>query len=147
MWKAATLNGDPVQLGTWQYPELPPSGILELEHSIGLAARPTDRGRHFSPTMNDARFRALLETLSSEALADDAKVALINQAASRNYFGCAQVLPILGALAFRKAKIEAAVMLHARVVDAKRFTSVLQALSSEEDRQAVLAAVGGGRRS
>jgi hypothetical protein len=146
-WKSATLDGAQVQLGTWQYPELPPSGTLSLEHAIGLAPRPTDRGRHFSPAINDARFRALLDTLSSQALSDDGKAALIKQAAGRNYFGCAQVLPILGALAFRKAKIEAAVMLHPRVVDAERFTSVLQALSSEEDRQAVLMAVGGGRRS
>lgn len=136
-----------MQLSTWQYPELPPTGILGVEHAISLSARPTDRGRHLSPIMGDARFRVLLETLSSETLPDEAKAGLIKQAAGRNYFGCAQVLPMLGALALRKAKIEAAVMLHARVVDAERFTSVLQALASEEDRQAVLAAVGGGRRN
>ena len=39
-WKSATLGSSPIKLATWQYPEVPGSGILQLEYAVRLAIRP-----------------------------------------------------------------------------------------------------------
>ena len=74
-WKSATLDGQVARISTWQYPEVPASGVLELAYSVKLAIKPADRGVYFSTPMENAPFKLLADTLSSEALSDFDKVS------------------------------------------------------------------------
>ena len=156
-------GASPIKLATWQYPEVPGSGMLQLEYAVRLAIKPPDRGVYFSAPMENGAFKLLAETLSSEALSDFDKVNLIKQAALRNYLTShqvsdiapvrtaphlahrftsvavrAQVKSLLDVVSYRKGKLEVAVMLHPRTVDPHNFVNVLNSLNSEADRQAVL---------
>ena len=137
-WKSALLGSSPVKLASWQYPEVPGAGILQLEYSVRLAIKPYDRGVYFSTPMDGGAFKLLAETLASEALSDFDKVNLIKQAALRNYLTSHQVKSLLDVVSYRKGKLEVAVMLHPRTVDPHNFVNVLNSLNSEADRQAVL---------
>ena len=74
-WKSATLDGQAARISTWQYPEVPAAGVLELAYSVKLAIKPPDRGVYFSTPMENASFKLLADTLSSEALSDFDKVS------------------------------------------------------------------------
>jgi hypothetical protein len=137
-WKGATLGPAPIQLATWQYPEVPGAGILQLEYAVRLATKPSDRGVYFSAPMEASAFKLLADTLASEALSDFDKVNLIKQAALRNHLTSHQVKALLDLVSYRKGKLEVAVMLHPRTVDPHNFVNVLNSLHSEADRQAVL---------
>ena len=137
-WKSAILGAAPIELTTWQYPEVPGAGMLQLEYAVRLAIKPHDRGVYFSAPMDNSAFKLLAETLASEALSDFDKVNLIKQAALRNYLTSHQVKSLLDVVSYRKGKLEVAVMLHPRTVDPHNFVNVLNSLNSEADRQAVL---------
>ena len=85
--------------------------------------------------MDASSFKRLEETLHGEALTDFDKVHLVKQGALRNYFTCLQVKALLDLVSLRKGKLEVAVILHGRTVDAHNFVNVLQSLNSEADRQ------------
>jgi len=135
-----------VTLSTWTYPDVPKEGVLSIEYAVRLAIKPYDRGVYFTAPMENGFFRQLFETLVYEALSDFDKVNLIKQAAARNYLNSGQVKSLLEIVHFRKGKLEVAVMLHPRCVDPQNYITVLQALGSEADRQAVLDMVDGGRK-
>ena len=98
-----------------------------------------DRGQHFTPPLDAVSFKAMEETLNSgDAVSDFDKVHLVKQAALRNYFSATQVKVLLDIISLRKGKLEIAVLLHARMIDPHNFVNVLQGLSSEADRVAVM---------
>lgn len=88
--------------------------------------------------MEPPAFRKLLDAISAEDVEDAPKVELLRQVAARNYLTAAQVKELLVNVSTRKPKLEVAVLLHPRTVDAHNFVNVLQCLTSEVDRQAVL---------
>jgi len=149
-WKEAKLNGEAFHLSAWQYPQVPTEGALTFKYCVRLAIKPYDRGQHFTPPMDAVSFKALEETMTSgDAVSDFDKVHLVKQAALRNYFTAHQVKVLLDIISLRKGKLEAAVLLHARMVDQHNFVNVLQGLSSEADRMAVMDMVessGKGKR-
>jgi len=146
-WKEAKLNGEPFHLSQWSYPEIQQEGSLEFKYVVRLAIKPYDRGVYFTAPMDPSAFQRLADTMHGEALTDFDKVHLIKQAGLRNYFTSLQVKQLLDLVSLRKGKLEVAVLLHARTVDAHNFVNVLQSLNSEADRQAVLDMVdSGGKR-
>ena len=66
-WKSAILGAAPIELTTWQYPEVPGAGMLQLEYAVRLAIKPHDRGVYFSAPMENGAFKRLADTLASEA--------------------------------------------------------------------------------
>ena len=69
-WKSAILGAAPIELTTWQYPEVPGAGMLQLEYAVRLAIKPHDRGVYFSAPMENGAFKRLADTLASEARSD-----------------------------------------------------------------------------
>jgi len=160
-WATCTLDGNTVSFDTWQYPNVPQAGTLQISYCVRLAIKPYDRGVFFSPAIGVVPFTRLLATLRGEVPgtdppqprqagdlthappADFDKVQLLRQAAFRNYFTSMQVKALVDVIANRKAKIEAAVLLHPRTTDQANFVHALKSLEKETDRQDIMAMVGG----
>jgi len=148
-WVNVTLDGATASYDSWQYPAVPDGGNLTVTYSVRLAIKPYDRGVFFSPPMSTADFKSLAAALTyvGEAgehppMSDHDRIAMMKQAASRNYFSSAQVRDLVDLVALRKSKIEAAVLLHARCTDQANFIHALQSIDKETDRQDILEMVG-----
>jgi Ran GTPase-activating protein (RanGAP) involved in mRNA processing and transport len=145
-WGSASLDGAATTFDAWQYPHVPDSGALAISYAVRLAIKPYDRGLFFSPPMSNPPFQRLLRTLEGRQgeapCSDFDKVNLLRQAATRNYFTTVQIKSLVDVVAYRKGKIEAAVLLHPRCTDQANFVQALKSLEKETDRQDILEMVG-----
>jgi hypothetical protein len=136
---------------------VPESGTLAITYAVRLAIKPYDRGVFFSPAITTAAFHRIIATLEGKLLGpeprqpragahpppgDFDKVNLLRQAAMRNYFTSVQVKTLVDLVAYRKNKIETAVVMHPRTTDQANFVHALKSLDKETDRQDILEMVG-----
>jgi len=144
-WSTCAIDGTETSYSGWSYPNVPDQGSLTLTYAVRLSIKPYDRGVFFSQPMAPDPFGALTATLTGQpgrGSSDFDKINLLKQAAMRNYFTSVQVRALIDTLAYRKGKIEAAVLLHPRTTDQANFVHALRSLDKETDRSDILEMVG-----
>jgi hypothetical protein len=83
--------------------------------------------------MGAGPFAALIDAVEAESFGDE-KVAVLRQAAANNLFSVAQVRQLLPLYTFSDEKIEAAVALYPRTIDAENWFQVYQEFTFDSDK-------------
>ncbi len=83
----------------------------------------------------------LLAAVESESFAD-AKLIILRDAAAYKWFTVDQVVAFMGAMTFGKDKVEAAAMLHPRVLDLENWYRVYGVLTFDSEKQELRKRVG-----
>ena len=92
------------------------------------------------PACTVEEYDDLRETVEAQAFSRD-KIAVVERASRRLHFDVEQVVGLLGVLDFGADKVQAAAILHPRVVDLHDFERVYEALVFDTDRDALRALV------
>jgi hypothetical protein len=92
------------------------------------------------PACTLQEFDDLRKSVEEQAFSRD-KIALVEKASSRLHFNVEQVVGLLDELDFGSDKVEAAAILHPKLVDPQDFDQVYDALPFDTDRQALKALV------
>lgn len=83
----------------------------------------------------------LLAAVENEAFSD-AKLIVLREAVAYNWFTVDQVVAFMGAMSFGKDKVEAAAVLHPRVIDLENWYRVYGALTFDSEKEELRKRVG-----
>ena len=89
-----------------------------------------------TPPCPDDEYQALKARVADQPFARD-KIVALEAATARQHFSVVQVIGLLEILDFGSDKVQAAALLHPRVVDPAGFDQVYEALVFETDRDAL----------
>ncbi len=93
------------------------------------------------PVACDTEQLQAIETALEEESFSDAKLALLQEISLQHSFDVAQVKELLEAFSFGDDKVEAAALLHPRIVDPENWFQVYEAFDFETDKEALRARV------
>lgn len=91
--------------------------------------------------MNSGQMQSLLAQINGASFSDD-KVQVVKSAASSNWFTCSQVIAVMQALNFDDDRVEAAAIMHPRVVNKDEWYTVYSGLGFSSSRDKLRARVG-----
>ena len=90
---------------------------------------------------SEADFAGVLQAMESAPFADG-KIAVLRDAAVHRWFTVAQVRRVMEEMPFSKDQVEAAALLHPKVLDQENWYRVYEQLTFESDRQELRKRVG-----
>lgn len=103
---------------------------------------PVDPVEPEPPAPMDAKsFSALLKAIDDASFSRD-KLGVLDEACKFHLFSTSQVIAVMDALSFSKDKVEAAAMMHARLVDPDQFFQVYSHFDFEGDKAKLRKRIG-----
>jgi hypothetical protein len=91
--------------------------------------------------LTDAEFQAVYKRVAAASFADD-QIALVKSVAKSSYFTVAQAATLMKACSFDDTRIEVAVILYPRIVDARNWYQIEDALSFSSSKATLRSRVG-----